>query len=92
MRLNEKSQHVAEVKEGVCSWPHSQQIKRGESGYPEIGEIVLTIVDEKNRGEWMKGLVLRHIRGRDRVVRGVDLLHKGNQIQRALQLVCTLEI
>ena len=70
----------------------SHRIKRGESDYPEIGEIVLIIGDEKNRGEWKKGRVLRHIRGSDGVVRGVGLLHKGNQIQRPLQLVCPLEI
>lgn len=49
----------------------SHRIKRGECDYPEIGEIVLIIGDEKNRGEWKKGRVLRHIRGRDGVVRGV---------------------
>ena len=65
----------------------SHRIKRGQSDYPEIGEIVLIIGDEKSRGEWKKGRVLRHIRGRGGVVRGVGLLHKGSQIQRPLQLV-----
>ena len=55
-------------------------------------EVVLIIGDEKNRGEWKKGRILKHIRGRDGVVRGVGLLHKGNQIQRLLQLVRPLEI
>ena len=50
------------------------------------------IGDEKNRGEWKKGHVLRHIRGRDEVVRGVGLLHKGNQIQWPLQVECPLKI
>ena len=70
----------------------SHRIKKGESDNPEVGEIVLIIGDEKNRGEWKKGRVLRHIRGRDGVVRGVRLLPKGNEIQRPLQLVCPLEI
>lgn len=86
---------MAEVvvkKEYVHGLMESHRIKRGESDYPEIGEIVLIIGDEKNRGEWKKGRVLRHIKGRDGVVRGVGLLHKGNQIQRPLQLVCPLEI
>ena len=74
------------------TYMESHRIKRGESDYPEIGEIVLIISEEKNRGEWKKGRVLRHIRGRDGVVREVDLLHKGNEIQRSLQLVCPLEI
>ena len=30
---------------------------------PELGEIVLVVADEKDRGEWKKGKV-RHIRGK----------------------------
>ena len=76
-----------------ASWKVTESLShRGESDYPEIREIVLIIGDEKNRGEWKKGRVLRHIRGRDGVVRGVGLLHKGYQIQWPLQLVCPLEI
>ena len=80
VRLNEKRQHVWQrwKKEYVHGLMESHRIKRGGSDYPEIGEIVLIIGDEKNRGEWKKGRVLRHIRGRDGVVRGVGLLHKGN--------------
>ena len=43
------------------TYMESHRIKRGESDYPEIGEIVLIISEEKNRGEWKKGRVLRHI-------------------------------
>ena len=35
---------------------------------------------------------MRHIEGKDGVVRGVILLHKGHHIQRPLTLVCPLEI
>lgn len=59
---------------------------------PEVGELVLVVGDEKNRGEWNKGKVLRLIRGKDGVVRGVVLLHKRHTIERPLQLVCPLEI
>ena len=48
--------------------------------------------EQRNRGEWMKGRVARHVKGRDGVARGVILLHKGKHIQRTLQLVCRLEI
>ena len=48
--------------------------------------------EEKNRSEWKKGKVLRQVKGRDRVTRGVILLHKGHEIERLLQLVCPLEI
>ena len=39
-----------------------------------------------------KGKVSRLIQGKDDVVRGVILLHKGHTIERLLQLVCQLEI
>ena len=50
-------------------------------------EVVLIVGDEKNRGEWKKGKLLRLIQGRDGVVRGMRLLHKGHTIERPLQLV-----
>ena len=53
---------------------------------------MLIVGDEKNRGEWKKGKVVKNIRGRDDVVRGVKLLHKGHLIERPLSLVCQLEI
>ena len=58
----------------------------------DIGEIVLIVADEKNWGEWRKGKVVRHIRGKDGVVRGLSLLHKGHHIDKPLNLVCPLEI
>ena len=59
---------------------------------PVVGEVVLVVGDEKNRGERKKGKVLRLIQRKDGVVRGVILLHKGHTIERPLQLVCPLEI
>ena len=52
----------------------------------------MIVADEKNRGEWKKGKVVRHIRGKDGVVRGLSLLNKGHHIDRPLNLVCSLEI
>ena len=62
---------MAEVEEEyVHDQMESRRIKRGVSDYPEIEAIVRIIGDEKNRGEWKKGRVLRHIRGKYGVVRG----------------------
>ena len=36
-------------------------------------EIVLIVEDEKNRRDWKKGKVVRHVQGRDGVIRGVIL-------------------
>ena len=68
------------------------RINRADAVLPKIGEIVLIVGEQKNRGVWMKGKVLRYIRGRDHVVRGAVLLHKGHEIERPLQLLCPLEI
>ena len=40
-------------------------INRTEAVVPEIGEVVLIVGEEKNRGLWMKDKVLQHVTGRD---------------------------
>ena len=67
-------------------------MNRKTAPVPDIGEIVLVLGDEKNRGKWKKGRVMRHVRGRDGVIRGVTLLHKSHHIERPVSLVCPLEI
>ena len=67
-------------------------MNRKEAPVPDVAEIVLVMGDERNRGKWKKGRVMRHVRGRDGVIRGVTLLHKGHHIERPLSLVCPLEI
>jgi len=53
---------------------------------------VLIVGEEKNRALWMKGKVLQHVTGRDGVIRGAVVLHKGNRLERSLQLLCPLKI
>jgi hypothetical protein len=65
---------------------------KGGGRIPEVGDILLIVGDEKNRGEWKKGRVLRLVKGKDGVVRGVVLCHNGRRIERPLQLVCPLEL
>ena len=68
------------------------RVNKNISPVPEIGEIVLIVGEEKNRGQWMKGKVIKQVKGKDGVVRGVIVLHKGNHLERPIQLVCPLEI
>ena len=68
------------------------RVKKTTSPVPEVGEIVLVAGEEKNRGRRMKGKVIKHVKGKDGVVRGVIILHKGNYLERPIQLVCPLEI
>ena len=46
---------------------------KGGGRVPEVGDILLIVSDEKNLGEWKKGRVLRMVKGKDSVVRGVVL-------------------
>ena len=93
-RLREAKNHAWKRwrHEYVHSLMETHRITRKTAKVPDIGEIVLIVTDEKNRGEWKKGKVVRHIRGKDGVVRGLSLLHKGHYIDRPLNLVCPLEI
>ena len=68
------------------------RINRAEAVVPGIGEVVLIIGEEKNRGLWMKGKVLQRVIGKDGVIRGAVELHKGNRLEWPLQLLCPLEI
>ena len=53
---------------------------------------MLIVGEEKKRSEWKKARVLQLVKGKDNVVRGIILLHKGKQIERPVQSVCPLEI
>ena len=72
----------------------THRLTRKTAKVPDIGEIILIVVDEKNRGEWKRGKIVRflYIRGKDGVVRAVLLLQKGHYIDRSLNLVCPLEM
>ena len=81
------------LEKGIGTQPMKSHRLNKETGIiPQVVEIVLIIGNEKNRGEWRKGKVVRLIKGKDDVVRGVTLLHKRHTIYRPLQLVCPLEI
>ena len=93
-RLSNARQHVWQrwEKEYLHSLMGVHRITKSDTCIPKLGEIVLVLGEEKNRGKWKKGKVVSHVKGRDGVVRGVTLLHKGHIIERPLQAVCPLEI
>ncbi len=37
-------------------------MKKNTSPVPQIGEIVLLVGEEKNRGRWMKGKVVKYVK------------------------------
>lgn len=83
---------VGKKSTSLYSLMELHRIVKGDGQLPNIGEVVLVIGDEKNRELWKKAKVLRRIVGKDGVVRGVVLLHKGHKIERPIQVVCPLEI
>ena len=40
------------------------RVNKNTSPVPEIGEIVLIVGEEKNKGGWMKGKVVKHVKKR----------------------------
>ncbi|CAB3979699.1 Hypothetical predicted protein [Paramuricea clavata] len=52
-------------REYVHSLLESQRVNFKVVEAPHIGDVVLVVGEEKNRGEWKKGKVLRQVRGKD---------------------------
>lgn len=79
-RLMEAKQHAWRRwrDEYIHSVMESHRVNRKTAPVPDIGENVLVMGDEKNRGKWKKGRVLHHVRERDGIIRVVTLLHKGH--------------
>ena len=90
-RLTEKKQHAWKrwKTEYIHRLMESHRITKGTTRHPEVGEIVLVVGDEKNRGEWRKAKVVELIKGRDDVVRGVRLLANGRRIERPVSSLST---
>ena len=79
-------------REYIHALMETHRVNKKGGRVPEVGDILLIVVDEKNRGEWKKGRVLRLVKGKDGVVRGVILSYSGRTIERPLRLVCPLEL
>ena len=56
------------------------------------GDVVLITSDERNRGKWNIGVVVKLIKGRDGVVRAVRLRAGKSFIERAVQQLCPMEL
>ena len=78
-RLNKTNEHAWQQwkREYIHNLMESQRANSKSGETLEVGEVLLVVGEEKNRGEWKKGRVLRHVKGKDEIIRGVVLLHKG---------------
>ena len=61
------------MTEGVIT-QEVHRINKGKSCIPKLGEIVLIIGMERNRGKWEKSKFIILTKGKDRIFRGVTLL------------------
>ena len=43
------------------------KMNKGHDEVSQIGEVVLIVGEEKNPGKWMRGRVIRHVKGKDGV-------------------------
>ena len=48
--------------------------------------------DERNRGKWKLGIVVKLIKGRDGVVRAARLRAGKSYLERAIQQLCLMEL
>ena len=58
----------------------------------KTGNVVLIQGDERNRGKWNVGIVVKLIKGRDGVVRAARLRAGKSFLERAVQQLCPMEL
>ena len=70
---------------------HNLNHKKGGPSIKE-GDIVLIHSDERNRGKWNLGIVVKLTKGRDGVVRGARLWAGRSFLERPIQQLCSMEL
>ena len=58
----------------------------------KVGDVVLIQSEDRNRGKWNLGVVVKLIIGRDGVVRAVKLRAGKSYLERAVQQLCPMEL
>ena len=79
-------------KEYIHSLMDAHRINQIDTQPALIGEVILIVGEEKESWTVEEGKVVRIMKGRDSVARGVILLHKGKQLERPHQAACPLGI
>ena len=70
---------------------HNINHKKGGPSIKE-GDVVLIQSDERNRGKWNLGIVVKLIKGRDGVVRVARLRARRLFLEQAIQQLCPMEL
>ena len=58
----------------------------------KVGDVVLIRSDQRNRGKWNIGIVVKLIKGRDGVIRAARLRAGKSYIEREIQQLCPMEL
>ena len=79
--------------EYIKSLRERHNLNHTKGGPPiEQGDVVLIQSDERNRGKWNIGVVVKLIKGRDGIVRGARLRAGKSFLERAVQQLCPMEL
>ncbi|XP_028407828.1 uncharacterized protein LOC114530405 [Dendronephthya gigantea] len=58
----------------------------------KVGDVVIIQSNQRNRGKWNIGIVVKLIKGRDGVIRAARLRAGKSYIERAVQQLCPMEL
>ena len=93
-----KKRFITEYLTALQERHYYQQDKHKSKNNIQIGDVVLVKENKKNRLSWKKGKIINLLKGKDDIVRGVQLvmyqpnLNKTVNINRPIQLIVPLEI
>ena len=95
VELRKRARHLSKCKDAVWSRWTKEYINglrerhnlnnKGKEVSVKVGDVVLTQNDERNRGKWNVGTVVKLIKGKDGVVRAVKLRAGESYLERAIQ-------
>ena len=100
--LRKRAKYLERCKENIWKRWSNEYVKalrekhnlvhHGRENQIPVGDVILTKGEEKNRGRWAIGVVESLIRGKDNIVRAARLRSKKSRIERAVQMLYSLEL
>lgn len=78
--------------EYIKSLRERHSLNHKEEARVKPGDLVLIQSDERNRGKWNIGIVVKLIKGRDGIVRAARLRAGKSFRERTIQQLCSLEL
>ena len=102
VELRKRARHLSKCKDAVWSrWTKEYMNglrerhnlnNKGKEVSVKVGDVVLIQNDERNRGKWNVGIVVKLIKGKDGVVRAAKLRAGKSYLERAIQQLAPMEL